>query len=167
MCTNKPEAGLKARASGYDCFVLELDSKVSNVLILNLSHANSFTLKRAGSRTLRLLCRWLCGRKRQICLHNDRCPASWSPTLISMSDQPLSTIRTRSKKNVGGIVKLFRDLIKQPKSVNDSAAQSNSTRISASSAFGAHDPGPENDAGRASSKYIGSIFVINDDLTPL
>ena len=81
--------------------------------------------------------------------------------LITMADQPSSTAAKKSKKKGGSRVKLFRDLIKRPISANDSASQSNSTWVSVSSAFGAHDPVPGNDAGNAeptastfSSKYI-------------
>ena len=66
------------------------------------------------------------------------------------------------------MVKLFRDLIKQPKSANDSAtSQSNSTRVSVSSAFGVRDSVPVNDAGSvkstASSKYIDFYLSVIDD----
>ena len=93
----------------------------------------------------------------------------WSLTLISMADQPSSTAAMKSKKKGGGIVKLFRDVIKRPKTVNDSASQSNLTRVSVPSAFGAHDPVPGNDAGSAeptaSGKYIGfHLSVIVNDL---
>ena len=67
----------------------------------------------------------------------------------------------------------LRDLLKKPKSVNDSASQSDSTRVSVSSAFGAHDhnPVPGKGAGSAestaSSKYWLHLSVIDDDLAPL
>ena len=55
------------------------------------------------------------------------------------------------------MVKLFRDLLKQPK---DSASQSSSTRVSA---FRVHDSVLGNDAGSAeetaSSKYIDYMVV--------
>jgi hypothetical protein len=76
-----------------------------------------------------------------------------------MADQPSFTAARKSKKKGGGVVKLFRDLIKRPKSANDSASQSSSTRA----AFGDYDPVAEN-AGSpepmASGKYIGSILVL-------
>ena len=78
-----------------------------------------------------------------------------------MADQPSSTAELKSKKKGGGI-KLFRDLIKRPKSANDSASQSNSTLVSVST-FGDHDLVSGNEAGsaesKASSKYIGSILI--------
>ena len=59
----------------------------------------------------------------------------------------------------------FQDYIEQPKSVNTSASLLDPTRVSVSSASDAHNPVPENDAGseeqRASSKYIGSVFVLS------
>ena len=71
-------------------------------------------------------------------------------------DQPSSTAK---KSKIGRIVKLFWDVIKRH---NSSRARSNSTRVSVSSALGAHNPVPGNDAGSAeltaSSKYIGSIL---------
>jgi hypothetical protein len=93
------------------------------------------------------------------------CFASFlSLALISMADQTSSTAAKKSKKKGGGIVKLVWDMIKRPKS-NDSASQSNLTRVSVSSTSGAHDPIPGNDAGSAeptaSSKYIGSILVLS------
>jgi hypothetical protein len=88
-----------------------------------------------------------------------------SPTLTSMADQPSSTAAKKSQKKGRGIVKRVRDLIKRPKPANDSASQSNSASVS--SAFGAHDPVPDNDAGSgeptASSKYT-HLSVIDDDL---
>ena len=55
-------------------------------------------------------------------------------------------------------MKFVRDLIKRPKSANDSASQSNSTQVSAVSSTVAHDSAQGNDAGSAkltaSSKYI-------------
>ena len=82
--------------------------------------------------------------------------------LISMADQILPTARKSKKKSIG-IGKFVRDLIKPPKSANDSARQSNSTRVSVSSASGAHNG---TDAGNveptASSKYIiGSILLLS------
>ena len=80
-----------------------------------------------------------------------------------MVDQPSYTAAKISKKKGESMKKLLRDLFKRPKSANDSASQSDSTRVSVSSAFGAHDPVPGKDAGSAestaSSKYIGSILV--------
>ena len=85
-----------------------------------------------------------------------------------MADQPSSTTAKESKKR--GMVKFFRDLIKQPKSANNPASQSISAQVSVSSAFGAsafgaHDPVRGNDAGSAeptaSSKYIVSILVLS------
>ena len=79
-----------------------------------------------------------------------------------MTDQSSSTAVKKSKRKCGGIVKLIRDVVKRPKSAN-SASQSNSTQVSVSSAFDAHDSAPGNDAGSAdpmaSSKYIDSILV--------
>ena len=84
-----------------------------------------------------------------------------------MADQPSSTAAKKSTKKGGGVVKFVRDLIKRPgKSFDcdDSASQSNSTQVSVSSAFGAHDPTQGNDAGSpeptASSKYIDYIFKL-------
>ena len=113
-----------------------------------------------------------------------------------MADQPSSTAAKKSKKKGGGIVNLFRDLIKRPKSANDSASQSNSARVSDSSTFGTHDPVPAgsaeptnstwvflssasgtrdpisgNNAGNAEptalSKYIDSILVLSMKTWPL
>ena len=57
--------------------------------------------------------------------------------------------------------KFLQYLFKRPKSVNDSASQSNSTRVSV--CFDSHDPVSGNDTGSAeptaSSKYIGFILV--------
>ena len=82
-----------------------------------------------------------------------------------MADQHSSTVAKKSKKKGRDVVKLFRNLIKQPKSANDSASQSNSTRVSVSSAFGAQGSVPGNDAGSAeptaSSKYIDFILVLS------
>ena len=81
-----------------------------------------------------------------------------------MADKP-ATAAKKSKKKGGGIVNIFRDLIKRPKSVNDSASQSNLALVSGSSASVAHDPDPGNDAGstksRVSSKYLGSVLVLS------
>ena len=89
--------------------------------------------------------------------------ASWSP--ISMADQLSSIAAKRYLKPFK-----FRDLIKRPKSANDSASESNSTLVSVSSAIGAHDPIPGNNAGSveptASSKCIGSILVSSDSTSP-
>ena len=60
-----------------------------------------------------------------------------------MADQPSAK---KLKKIGGGIVNLFRDVIKRSKSAIDLASQSNSTRDSAPSTFGARDPVPVNDA---------------------
>ena len=80
-----------------------------------------------------------------------------------MADQLSSIAAQKSKKKAGGI-KLFRDLIKRPKSANDSASQPNSTQVSVS-AFGNHDSLTGHDEGSvestASSKYIGSILVLS------
>ena len=48
--------------------------------------------------------------------------------LISMADQPSSAAKKLEKKG-GSIVKIFRNLIKRPKSINDSASQSNSIDV--------------------------------------
>ena len=92
---------------------------------------------------------------------------------LTMADQPSSTAAKKSKKKDGGMVKLFRDLVKRPKSANNSTSQSNSTRVSVSSAFVAHDPVPENDTGSAeptasilSSKCIVSILVLSTTTWP-
>jgi hypothetical protein len=74
-----------------------------------------------------------------------------------------------SKKKGGGIGKLFQDLIKRPKSANDSASQSNSAQVSVSSAASTHYPVPGNDEGivepTVSSKYINPhLSVIDEDL---
>jgi hypothetical protein len=85
------------------------------------------------------------------------------PLLITMADHPSSTAAKKSKKKG---LKLLRDLIKRPISASVSAIQSNSTRDSLSSAFGAHDLVPGNDAGStkstASSKYISSILLLSN-----
>ena len=74
-----------------------------------------------------------------------------------MADQPLSTAAMKSKKKSGGLVKkLIRDLIKRPKSANDSASQSNSTPVSVSSAFDAHDLVQGNDPGGTKSSTDSS-----------
>ena len=100
------------------------------------------------------------------CLEVALCLASFlSLALIFMADQTSPTPAKKSKKKGGGIAKRVLDLFKRPKSVNDSASQLNSTRVSVSSASGAHDPLRETDAGSAeptaSSKYIGSILVLS------
>jgi hypothetical protein len=85
-----------------------------------------------------------------------------------MAHHPSSTAAKQSKKKGRGVIKRFqvRHLFKRSKSANDSASQSNSTRVSFSSAIGAHDPVPGNDAGSAaptaSSKYISTILVLSD-----
>ena len=53
-------------------------------------------------------------------------------------------------------MKRFRDLIKRPKSTNDSASQS---KVSVSSASGARDPVPRNDA--ASTKSTATSILIS------
>jgi hypothetical protein len=100
---------------------------------------------------------------------NDRCLVAAFHSclaLISMADHPSSTAAKQSKKKGGGIVKRFRHLFKRSKSANDSVSQSNSTRVSVSSATGADGPAPGNDAGSAapmaSSKYISTILVLSD-----
>ena len=82
--------------------------------------------------------------------------------LISMGDQISSTARKSKKKSIG-IRNFVRDLLKPPKSANDSARQSNSTRLSVASASGAHHG---TDAGNVepttSSKHIiGSILLLS------
>ena len=60
-----------------------------------------------------------------------------------MADQHMSTAGKKSKKKDRGVVKFFRDLVKQPKSANNLghlASQSNSIRASISD-FGAHEEG--------------------------
>ena len=88
-----------------------------------------------------------------------------------MADQPSSTAAMKLKKKGGRIVKFFRDVIKRPKTANDSASQSNSTRVSVPSAFGAHDPVPGNDVGsaepKALGKYIGFILLLSTTTWPL
>ena len=80
--------------------------------------------------------------------------------MADQPDQPSSIAAKKLKKKGGDIVKLFRGLFKRP---NDSASQSNSTKVSVSS-FGTHDLVPGNDAGgaepMASSEYIGSNLVL-------
>ena len=76
-----------------------------------------------------------------------------------MADQTSPTAKKLKKKG-RGIGKIVQDLINRPKSANDSARQSNSTRVSVSSALSTHHG---TDAGNAepmaSSKYIiGSIL---------
>ena len=74
-----------------------------------------------------------------------------------MADQPSSTAAMKSKKKSGGLIKkLFRDLIKRPKSANDSASQSNSTPVFVSSAFDAHDLVQGNDPGGTKSSTDSS-----------
>ena len=87
-----------------------------------------------------------------------------------MADPPSSTAVKKSKKKGGGIVKLFRDVIKRPKLANDSASQSNQTRVSVPFAVDVHESIIGNDAGSAeptaSSKYIWlHLSTIDDDLT--
>ena len=81
-----------------------------------------------------------------------------------MADQPSSTAAKKSKNVVG---KFVRDLFKRPKSINDSASQSNSTGDSVSFALGAHDPVPESADSTASSKYMCIVFILSviDDLS--
>jgi hypothetical protein len=83
-------------------------------------------------------------------------------SLALMADQTSSTAAKKSKKKFGGVVKNVLDLFQRRKSANDSASQSNSTRVFAS---GASDPVPGNSAGSAeptaSSKYIGSILALS------
>jgi hypothetical protein len=77
-----------------------------------------------------------------------------------MADQISSTAKKLKEKGR----KLFRDLIKRPKSANDSDRQSNSTRVAVSSASGAHHGTDVGDAElTASSKHI--ISFIGGDLT--
>ena len=82
-----------------------------------------------------------------------------------MADQPPSNAAKKSKQKGGGIAKLFRDVIRRPKSANDSASQSNLTRVSFPPTVGAHDPVAENDAGSSeptvASKYIGSSLLLS------
>ena len=79
---------------------------------------------------------------------------------------PLALISMPDRPSYKTFLKTFRGWIKRPKSANASASPSNSTLISVSSASGAHDPVPRNDAGSAkptaSSKYIGSISVLSN-----
>ena len=74
-------------------------------------------------------------------------------------DQPSSAPKKWKKKG-GDIIKFVRDLIKRPKSANDSTGQFHPTQVSGSPAFVAHVPG--NDSGSAeptaSGKYIDSIL---------
>ena len=119
--------------------------------------------------TLCLYCRWLRTRESEIrldcllshhkfircCLHKmtdalRQCLASFlSLALNTMADKTSPTAAKKLKKKGGGIGKRIRDLTKRP---NDSASQSNLTRISVSTT--------------ASSKYI-HLSVINDNLTSL
>ena len=86
-------------------------------------------------------------------------------SLFSMADQASSTAAKKSKKKDGGIEKLFQNLIKRPKSTNDSASsKSNSTRVSVSE-FSDHDLVVSAEP-KASSMYTG-FSVIDDDLAPL
>ena len=82
--------------------------------------------------------------------------------LISMADQTSLTAK-KSKKKSMGIGRFFRDLIKRPKSANDSASQSNSTRVSVSSASGVqHGTDAGNVDTTTSSKHIiGSILLLS------
>ena len=77
-----------------------------------------------------------------------------------MADQPSSPAGRVLKT----LLKPFRRL-KRSKSTNASASRSNPTRAS-----GAHDSVPGNDAGSAewtaSSKYIGSILLSSDSISP-
>jgi hypothetical protein len=86
-----------------------------------------------------------------------------------MADQHLSTAVKKPKKKDRGIVKFFRDLIKQQESANDLghlASQSNNTTPVSVSAFGRHEAGSAEPS--ASGKYIDSIIfdlgVIDNDL---
>lgn len=81
-----------------------------------------------------------------------------------MADQPVTAAK-KSKKKSGGIVNIFRDMIKRPKPTNDSARQSNSTRDPVSSAFGAHDPVPESET-TTSGKYIDPILLSSTTTPP-
>ena len=79
-----------------------------------------------------------------------------------MADQTSPTAKKLKKKG-RGIGKFVRDLIKRPKSANDSEArQSNSTRVSVSSASSAHGTDAGNGEPTASSEYIiGSILALS------
>ena len=86
--------------------------------------------------------------------------------LIIMAARPSSAAATVWRT----FLKPFRDCIERPKSANASARPSNPTQVSVSSASGAHDPVPGNDAGSAErtalSKYIGSISVLSGSTSP-
>jgi hypothetical protein len=88
-----------------------------------------------------------------------------SPALISMADE-ISPTPKESKKKHRDIGKLVRDLIKRPnlpKSANDSARQSNSTRISASASGAHHGTDAGNAEPTASGKYIWLHLSVIDD----
>jgi hypothetical protein len=92
-----------------------------------------------------------------------------------MADQTSPTAAKKSNKKGGCISKAAKRVLDlfntRPKSVDDSASQLNSTRVSVSSASGAHDPILATDEGSiepiASSKHIGSVVIIDDNLTSL
>ena len=94
-------------------------------------------------------------------------------TLINMADQPSSTAAKESKRKGKNVVKRLRGLFKRSNSVtgNDSASQSNLTRVSVSSAHGDHDPVSGNEVGTieltVSSKYIDFILVSSTMTWPL
>ena len=76
--------------------------------------------------------------------------------LITMADQPSSTAAKKSK-NKADLIKHVRGLFKRPKSMNDSASQSNVTQASVNSALNDHDPVLGNEAElKTSSKYMTS-----------
>ncbi|KIM80637.1 hypothetical protein PILCRDRAFT_822370 [Piloderma croceum F 1598] len=83
-----------------------------------------------------------------------------------MADRPSSTVAKRSKTKGGGnSLSPFLNLFKRPKSANASANQSNSSRVSVSSAIGAHDPIPGNDAGSAEPTVSSGNTTLNQDPT--
>ena len=89
-----------------------------------------------------------------------------------LTNQLSSTAAKKSKKGEG-MKKLFRGIFKRPRPANDSASQSNSTRVSQAvpSASGAHDPVAGNVARSAepmaSGKCIGSILVLSTTIWSL
>ena len=73
-----------------------------------------------------------------------------------MADQPSSIAAKKAKKKGGDMVKRVRDLFKRPKSINDSASQSNLIRVSLSPALGDHDSVQGNGAGSTEPTVSGT-----------
>jgi len=114
----------------------------------------------AGLKALR------CWLDHDRCLAATSCLASILPlSLISMADHHSSAAGKKSKKKGGAnFLKPMWDLIKRPKSANDTANPSNLNQGSVSSVSGVHDPVPGNDARTprptAARGFIGSISML-------